>query len=384
MMVNEGPMIKSPGYRSLVPDLIFEDEQDSRVDDLGASLHFPATVDATTPLHRITVFVTYRCNLACPYCKTIARDDGDYAKHPEKRLTLRYADFERHLDSYAGTPIRHLHFTGGEASLVNDLPAMIRLAKARGVGCVSTTSNGTLPVERYQELVRAGLDELRISLDAADAELGAALAARPGAWERTVETIHAMDVFRAEFPFFLILNAVIGKRNASQLSRLLRFYLSLNPDDIKLITDVDAKDDLASSPDNAQLLTEATQLLAAFPPDKFPLLRRKLRTVFAQDSIGLGGIRAQADGKWRCYIPLSERTVDGANYYPCSVYLREGGKPIGKIDEPQDKQRVNTAAFVERGDCLDDPICKRYCLHCTRNFNVRANERRDAEVTQGV
>ena len=103
--------------------------------------------------------------------------------------------------------------------------------------------------------------------------------------------------------------------------------------------------------------------------------------MFANDAIGLEAEPAAADGTWRCYIPLTERTVDGRFYYPCSVYVREGGAPLGEINESQAEQRRKTAAFVARGDCLTDPICRRYCLHCTREFNARAN---DARMVHGA
>jgi hypothetical protein len=65
--------------------------------------------------------------------------------------------------------------------------------------------------------------------------------------------------------------------------------------------------------------------------------------------------------------------VDRDAYYPCSVYVREGGAPIGPLTDPPALQRARTARFVSEGDCLSDPICRRYCLHCTRAFNSLAN-----------
>src|SRR5258708_6328956 len=93
------------------------------------------------------------------------------------------------LDSHQGTPIRHLHFMGGEASLVRGLPAMVRLARARSVQRTSITSNGTLSPRVYLDLVESGIDEIRISLDAADPAQGEDLTLRKGAWSAAVKTI---------------------------------------------------------------------------------------------------------------------------------------------------------------------------------------------------
>jgi molybdenum cofactor biosynthesis enzyme MoaA len=359
-----------------VPDLLFEDVQEARVRDIAPYLDAPEAVPGATPLHRVTVFLTYRCNLDCPYCKTIARSEEELSARPAKRETFTPESFRRLLDAHQQTPIRHLHFTGGEATLVRAMPEMVSLARARGVERVSVTSNGTMPPEVYRALVERGIDEIRISLDAADAALGRALTQRRDAWAAAVRAISELAALRAALaPFFLIVNTVVGPRNRARLPEIVRFVLSLGPDDVKLITEVDEKRTLPDFADREEVARALRALLAAYPEDAFPLLRRKIETVFVPDAIGLDALPG-GEGDFRCYIPLTERTVDALHYYPCSVYLREGGAPLGRLDDSPEEQRARTAAFVRRGDCRIDPICREYCLHCTRAFNVRANEAR--------
>ncbi|MEZ6015794.1 MAG: radical SAM protein [Planctomycetota bacterium] len=371
-----GPCSSSPS-RSAVPDLLFDDVRDARVADLDPLLDDPHHVAATTRLHRVTVFVTYRCNLSCSYCKTIVRTPGELLERPQRAETFDLLRFDAMLAEHGATPIDHLHFTGGEASLSRELPAMVRRAKERGVGCVSITSNGTLAPSAYVRLIEAGIDEVRISIDEAHAALGQGDTHEPSGQGRALATVRALGALRAAgLPFFLILNTVVEPRRCADLPALVRFLLSLGADDLKLITSVDDKEALGAFEGRAEVVAELERLLATYPLDRFPLLRRKVRTVFSAETIGLETVRAPANGDWRCYIPLTERTVDGRYYYPCSVYLREGGAPLGALDEASDEQRRKTADFVARGDCLTDPICARYCLHCTREFNVAANEAR--------
>lgn len=372
--------------RSPVPDLLFEEEQARRVAEIRPWLAEPEELGPEAPIHRVTIFVTYRCNLDCPYCKTIARSPEELAERPQKGRSHDLASFAELLDSLQGGPpahrtgsegelrplgpsLRHLHFTGGEAALSRDLPAMLALARSRGVERLSLTSNGTLPVERYRALVEAGLDELRLSLDADNALLGQELTGRSRAWERTVATARALGEDRS---FYFILNAVVAKANRSRVADLVAFLLTLRPDDIKLITSVDEKEELGDFPGAREQLLAIEALLAPYPAEAFPLLRRKLGTVFSPEAIGL----TSGGEDWRCYIPLTERTVDRTHYYPCSVYLRENGAPLGELTDSPDVQRARTARFVREGDCQRDPICRRYCLHCTRAFNDRANEAR--------
>ena len=376
-------MSNAAGHRSRVPDLLFEDQCAARLQELAPFLEVPEDLGEEFPLHRVTIFLTYRCNLDCPYCKTIARSEEELQARPEKRLTYSLEDFRERLDAWAPAPIRHLHFTGGEAGLVRDLPAMLRLARSRGVETLSLTSNGTLPPQTYVELVEAGLDEIRISLDAADTLLGRALSGRPRAWEAAVRTIRVLASERRRgADFFLIVNTVVTPQNRGELARIVDFLLTLDPDDIKLITSVDEKERLGNFPEAPAVLDGILRLLEPYPPDRFPLLRRKVGTVFAQDAIGLSSpARSSPDGL-RCFIPLTERTVDGRFYYPCSVYLREGGAPLGELRDSPDKQRAKSAAFVRRADCSTDPICRRYCLHCTRQYNEGAQRLREAQAGQ--
>lgn len=371
------PVPQEAAPRSIVPDLLFADVCTARVDDIRHLVDQPHAVDATTALHRVTVFVTYRCNLRCGYCKTIVRSTDELAARPQRAVTFDAAQFADLLASHGDTQIAHLHFTGGEASLLRDLPEMVAMAKAHGVSCVSLTTNGTQAPEVYVRLVHAGIDEIRVSLDDAHGAGKDGTILQPSTQGRAVATVRALgELRRAGHPFFLILNTVVQPDNHRTLPDLVRFLLALGPDDMKLITSVDEKGTLGSLAGAPAVVAELECILAAYPAERFPLLRCKVQTVFATHAIGLEAVRANDDGTWRCYIPLTERTVDGRYYYPCSVYLREGGAPLGAIAEPQSEQRRKTAEFVARGDCLSDPICNRFCLHCTREFNARANEAR--------
>lgn len=359
--------------RSFVPDLLFPDVRDARIARREPWFARPGELPFAHGLDRLTVFLTYACNLDCPYCKTIVRTPQERAERPHTARTIDLARFERILDGLAETPIDHVHFTGGEAALVPDLAALIAAAKRRGVRAVSLTSNGTRSPELYLGLVAAGLDELRLSIDAADSATGARQTGRTAMWERTVATIRTLAWHRSRgAPFFLILNTVIGAANHDRMPEILAFLLGLGPDDVKLILEVEHARDLDAAADPLRRRLE--EVLARFPGDRFPLLRLKLRTVFSDLPIGLPRDLPES---WRCYVPLSERTIDSTYYYPCSVYLREKGRPLGRIDEPRSAQRAKTAAFVKGHACGSDPICRQYCLRCTREFNEACNRERD-------
>src|SRR6202035_2928064 len=58
----------------------------------------------------------------------------------------------------------------GEPMLVKSLPRMIRYLKDRGTYVLFNTNGTLLNPKKYAEIVDTGLDELRVSLDAADRE----------------------------------------------------------------------------------------------------------------------------------------------------------------------------------------------------------------------
>ena len=103
--------------------------------------------------------VTNRCNLKCRAC-ILYRGSWEPPRDITLEELIRITDQLPELQQIA------LHGIG-EPLLNQDLPAMIRHLKNRDVS-VQFNSNGILLDEsRQSDLIAAGLDELRISLDAA-------------------------------------------------------------------------------------------------------------------------------------------------------------------------------------------------------------------------
>src|SRR6202050_5260041 len=105
---------------------------------------------------------TNRCNLLCTTCPRTFE-----TLEPEKDMSWEL--FTSIIDQYPKIARVVLHGIG-EPMLVKDLPRMIRYLKDRGVYVLFNTNGTLLQVKRFQELIDTGLDELRVSLDAADRE----------------------------------------------------------------------------------------------------------------------------------------------------------------------------------------------------------------------
>jgi MoaA/NifB/PqqE/SkfB family radical SAM enzyme len=370
-----------PLTRSPVPDLIYGDYRDRRI--LEIKDHFETSMDdLPSQWHRVTLFTTYRCNLNCVYCKTIRKTPG--VPYPAKNKEIDLAGFKHILDMLSQRPVQHIHFTGGEATLVEELPDMIMLARQQGILC-SITSNGMAHPDVYERLVIAGLNEIRISLDSHDPVEFDRLVRHSGAYERVVKTIKQLVSLRDAHGHrpYVIINMCIGNRNRSRLPEFVEKSILLNPDDIKLITIVQERLTLGYFPEKQGIIERVSHILKEFPPSAFPLLRFKLKTVFSSEGLGLKDLTSKQLIR-NCFIPLTERTLDTTYYYPCSVYLREGGVPLGRIDEDDlETQQKKILLFIHESNCLEDPICREYCINCCRTFNQFANWRIHESVLSG-
>ncbi len=106
--------------------------------------------------------VTNRCNLLCETCPRTFET-------LEPPADMSWELFTRIVDQVPDLARAVLHGVG-EPMLVRDLPRMIRYLKDRGVYVLFNTNGTLLRPQKFPELVATGLDELRVSLDAADRE----------------------------------------------------------------------------------------------------------------------------------------------------------------------------------------------------------------------
>ena len=119
------------------------------------------TAAAIAPPVCLYLEVTNRCNLLCETCPRTFE-----ALEPPADMSWEL--FTRIVDQVPNISRAVLHGVG-EPMLVEALPRMIHYLKDRGVHVLFNTNGTLLKPSRFAELVATGLDELRVSVDAADA-----------------------------------------------------------------------------------------------------------------------------------------------------------------------------------------------------------------------
>jgi MoaA/NifB/PqqE/SkfB family radical SAM enzyme len=104
--------------------------------------------------------VTNRCNLLCDTCPRTFEE-------LEPPADMSWPLFTGIVDQIPHIARVVLHGVG-EPMLVRDLPRMIRYLKDRGTYVLFNTNGTLMQPKKFQALIDTGLDELRVSLDAAD------------------------------------------------------------------------------------------------------------------------------------------------------------------------------------------------------------------------
>ncbi|HUJ99397.1 MAG TPA: radical SAM protein [Stellaceae bacterium] len=208
---------------------------------------------------------TNRCNLLCGTCPRTFED-------LEPPADMSWELFAAIVDQFPKIARVVLHGVG-EPMMVRDLPRMIRYLKARGTYVLFNT-NGTLLTRRKgKELIESGLDELRVSLDAAEPHSFALVRGRD-MFDRILKNVRAFTVMQrelggdmprvslwltglketiAELPAFVRLACDIGVREI-YLQRLVYF-----PEGQGLAREESALFDQAGGPE-AKIVREAEEL----------------------------------------------------------------------------------------------------------------------------
>jgi radical SAM protein with 4Fe4S-binding SPASM domain len=174
----------------------------------------PFSVPLTAP-YRMDLALTYRCNNACPHCY-VARS----ADYPEMDTQAWKAILDRVWE--AGIP--HVCFTGGEATLREDLVELV--AHAEGLGLVTgllTNGRRLSDATFVRDLVDAGLDHVQITLESHDRAVHDGMVAASGAWRETVQGIR--ETIAAEL--YTTTNTTLTRENVPGIEETVAFIASL-------------------------------------------------------------------------------------------------------------------------------------------------------------
>ena len=134
-------------------------------------------VDSFGRVHtNLRISVTDRCNIRCFYCMP----NENVQFRPRDEL-LTFEEIERFVCVVAGMGVHKLRLTGGEPLVRAELHKLVgKLAAVPGIRDIALTTNGILLAEQVDDLRRAGLRRLNISLDTLSDETFRRISRRDG------------------------------------------------------------------------------------------------------------------------------------------------------------------------------------------------------------
>lgn len=145
----------------------------------------------------LRISLTDRCNLRCRYC--MPEEGVQKMRHAD---ILTFAEILRIVRALAVLGVKKVRLTGGEPLVRRNITALIAaIRQIPGIEQVALTTNGVLLAEMGQDLIKAGLTGLNISLDSLKPETFAEITRRP-LFERVqagVENVLALGLTNIKF-----------------------------------------------------------------------------------------------------------------------------------------------------------------------------------------
>lgn len=299
-----------------------------------------------SPLWRCELLLTNKCNFNCPYCRK--RSEPDIDLHSACVI----------VKEWAGQGLRNIRFSGGEPTLYHYLDRLCWVAKAHGIRRIAISTNGSADAAMYDRLLQAGVDDFSISLDACCASTGDIMAGTKGQWDKVVGNIRYLSRHT-----YTTVGVVLTEENVQEVSKIIQFAHDLGVQDIRIIS---------AAQNGAQLPVVCVEDVVL---DAHPILNYRVKNVRTNRPVrGLQEVDSR-----KCHLVLDDIAMDSLGYhYPCIIYLRERGQPIGHFQGDMKEVRRARQTWFRDHDCYADPVCRDNCLDVCVAYNNRCRELKGA------
>jgi molybdenum cofactor biosynthesis enzyme MoaA len=296
----------------------------------------------TSQMKRCEMIITEYCNFSCPYCRGL---------NPEiysgKIKELSFYEIKRNIDIWCMGKLENIRFSGGEPTLHKDIVKIIEYSKSSGIKRIAISTNGSNKPSLYKELIEAGCNDFSISLDACNAEDGDRMAGNiKGSFNKVVENIKMISSLS-----YVTTGVVLTPENIDRTIDTIRFAHSLGVQDIRIISAAQYNKPIPR-------LNEVETAII----DSHPILKYRIKH-FAEGRNVRGMV--ETDSK-RCGLILDDSVIAGNYHFPCVIYMREKGQPIGKVGINMREERI---LYSQTHDCYQDEICRNNCLDVCIDYN---------------
>lgn len=292
-------------------------------------------VSMKSDLQRCELILTDKCNFKCPYCRGIK---------DEFQGSLSFEDAKKTVKLWTDQNLQNIRFSGGEPTLWKDLLPLVEYTKFRGVKRIAISTNGSANFSYYEKLVKAGVNDFSISLDACCSSTGDKMAGVKGTWNKVIENIKNLSKIS-----YTTVGVVLTPDNLPELEKTVEFASSLGVSDVRIIP---------SAQWNGNILKDFPENILA----KYPILKYRV------DNLKKGkNVRSiTKNDTHKCYLVLDDMAVLANKHFPCIIYMREQGLPIGEMTDDFRQQRLE---WFKNHNAFADKICRNNCLDVCVHYN---------------
>jgi molybdenum cofactor biosynthesis enzyme MoaA len=228
---------------------------------------------------------------------------------------------------------------------------MVSYAREKGVQRVAISTNGSSTPAYYDQLIEAGVNDFSVSLDACCSSGCDEMSGTCGFFGSIIDNIRELSK-----KTYVTVGIVVTDDNIAEVNKTIEFAHSLGVADIRVIS--------------AAQYNKLLEGVATIPQeilDAHPILKYRVENI--KSGRNVRGIRSEDTD--RCHIVQDDSAIAGGQHFPCIIYLRERGEPIGKVGPNMRNERV---AWFKNHDTKQDRICRENCLDVCIDFNNTCRE----------
>jgi molybdenum cofactor biosynthesis enzyme MoaA len=297
-------------------------------------------------LMRCELILTDACTFKCPYCRGLKK---------ELTGTMPLEKAKNIIDIWAKDNLKNIRLSGGEPTVYKDIIELVEYIKFKEIERIAISTNGYADFELYQKLINTGVNDFSISLDACCASFGDMMSGGVnGSWNKVIDNIQKLSQLA-----YTTVGVVVTDETVNQLPETVDFASSLGVSDIRIISAAQYNEIL----DSAKNIKKSVY-------EKYPILKYRINNL--KNGRNVRGIQENDSDK--CGLVLDDMAIAGDYHFPCIIYMREQGNPIGKISDNIRQERLE---WMKNHNTHTDQICQKNCLDVCIDYN---NKFRDTHL----
>ncbi len=160
--------------------------------------------------------ITRECNNECAFCS-----------NPQFEKNYTFEEAKKSVDNFKKEGITEIMLTGGEPTIVDFLPQLIKYVKEQGISPKIITNGVKLSEKNLvKKLYGAGLTDVNVSIHSRNEKIADRLSDKPGHFRKALTGIrNALDA-----GMHITLNSTINSLNCRHLTENVRFFITNFPE----------------------------------------------------------------------------------------------------------------------------------------------------------